>query len=192
MGATLLRAWSAPALVTRVEIDAAAKAVSAAENTDVSGLAAVEGGLAWTQGDRALPLPLSFEDAETDLAQRAGADLEALDRQPLVVRGLAAGRYELKIDGQAIGRFTEADLAAGVNVARLDTPMRGQSYRVKWSVADGHERQRVRRQLLAGAANDPAARAAAESLAAVDEAAQAQRSKDAVPPSRRYELVAVP
>ena len=192
MGATLLRAWSAPPLVTRVEIDAAAGTVVAAEGTDVSGLAAAEGGLAWTQADRALPLPLSFDDADTELAQRAGADLEGLDRQPLAVRGLAAGRYELKIDGQATGRFTETELAAGVNLARFDTPMRGQAYRVKWSVGDSHERQRVRRQLVAGAANDPAARAAAEALAAVDEAAQAQRSKDAVPQPRRYELVAVP
>jgi lysophospholipase L1-like esterase len=192
MGATLLRAWSAPALVTRVEIDAAAKTVSAAENTDVGDLAVVEGGLAWTQGDRALPLPLSFDDADTELAQRAGADLEALDRQPLVVRGLTPGRYELRIDGQANGRFTEAELAAGVNLARHGTPMRAQANPVKWSVGDGHERQRVRRQLLAGAANDPAARAAAEALAAVDEAAQVQRSKGAVPQPRRYELVAVP
>jgi lysophospholipase L1-like esterase len=192
MGATLLRAWSAPPLVTRVEIDAAARAVSAAENTEVGGLAAVDGGLAWTQADRSLPLPLSFDDAETELAQKAGADLEGLARQPLAVRGLAAGRYELRIDGQAIGRFTEAELAASVNIARFNTPMRGQAYPVKWSVGDSHERQRVRRQLLAGAANDPAARAAAEALAAVDEAAQAQRSKDAAPQPRRYELVAVP
>ena len=42
MGATLLRAWNAPALVARVEIDAAAKAVVAAENSEVSGLAAAE------------------------------------------------------------------------------------------------------------------------------------------------------
>ena len=38
MGAALLRAWNAPSLVTRVEIDAAARRVVAAENTEVSGL----------------------------------------------------------------------------------------------------------------------------------------------------------
>jgi lysophospholipase L1-like esterase len=92
MGATLLRAWSAPGLVTRVEIDAAGKRVVAAENTDVSGLVA-EGRVAWTQLDRALPLPLGFEDGETELAQRAGADIESLDREPLVVTGLASGRF---------------------------------------------------------------------------------------------------
>ena len=41
-----------------------------------------------------------FEDGETELAERAGADIEGLDQQTLVVTGLATGRHELKIDGQ--------------------------------------------------------------------------------------------
>jgi lysophospholipase L1-like esterase len=191
MGATLLRAWNAPGLVARVEIDAAARAVVAAENTEVSALAATEGGLSWTGLDRALPLPLSFEDGETELAEKAGADIESLDRQPLVVTGLPAGRYELKIDGQSSGTFADADLARGVNLARLWTPMRWQARAVKWSVAGGHEAQRLRRDLLAGAAKDPSLQAAAETLAARDEAAQKQRSVDATPKPRRYELTMV-
>ena len=151
--------------MARVEIDAATKAVVAAENAEVSGLAAVEGGLSWTQLDRALPLPLSFEDAETDLAQKAGAELESLDRQPLVVTGLAAGRFELKIDGQPVGTFADTELAKGVNLARYGTPIRWQAYAVKWSVGGGHEAQRVRRELLVGAAKDPSLQAAADTLA---------------------------
>jgi lysophospholipase L1-like esterase len=189
MGAALLRAWSAPALVTRVEIDAAARTVVAAENTEVSGLAAADGGLAWTQIDRALPLPLSYEDGETELAQRAGADLESLDRQPLVVTGLAAGRFELKIDGQPAGVFAAEELAKGVNLARLRTPMRGQAYSVKWSVGGGHEAQRVRRGLLVAAATDPALKATAESLAQHDEAEQKARREQATPRPRRFELI---
>jgi lysophospholipase L1-like esterase len=189
MGATLLRTWKAPPLVTRVAIDAASKAVVAAEGSEVGGLAATNGGLAWTQTDRALPLPLSFEDGETELAQKAGADLESLDRQPLVVTGLAPGRFELKIDGQSVGTFGDAELAKGVNLARFNTPMRGQAYSVKWSIGGGHEAQRVRRELLVAAANDPALRLAADALAARDEAVQKQRSVDATPKPRKYELV---
>ena len=191
MGATLLRAWSAPALVTRVEIDAAGQRVVAAENTDVSGLAATEGGVSWTQLDRALPLPLSFEDGETELAQKAGADIESLDREPLVVTGLASGRYELKIDGQSVGTFADAELAKGVNLARYRTPMRWQAYTVKWSVGGGHEEQRVRRELLVAAAKDPSLQAPADALATRDEAVQKQRSLEAIPKPRRYELVPV-
>ena len=190
MGSTLLRAWNAPALVARVAIDAAAKAVVAAENTEVSALTATEGGLSWTALDRALPLPLAFEDGETELAERAGADIEGLDRQPLVVTGLAAGRYELKIDGQSVHTFTDADLARGVNLARSRTPMRWQAYAVKWSVGSGHETQRLRRDMLVDAAKDLSLQAAAETLAARDEAAQKQRSVDATPKPRKFELAA--
>jgi lysophospholipase L1-like esterase len=190
MGATLLRAWHAPALVTRVAIDAAARRVMTAENTDVSGLVA-EGTVSWTQLDRALPLPLSVQDADTELAQRAGADVESLDQEPLVVAGLAPGRFELKVDGQSVGTFGDAELAKGVNLARYRTPMRGQAYGVKWSTEGGHETQRVRRELLVAAAKDPSLLAPADALAARDEVEQKQRSVDATPKARRYELVPV-
>ena len=165
----------------------------AAENTDVSGLAATEGGLSWTQLDRALPLPLSFEDGETELAQRAGADIESLDREPLVVTGLAAGRFELKIDGQSVGTFADAELAKGVNLARYRTPMRWQAYAVKWSVGGGHEAQRVRRELLVAAAKDPSLQA--RRRRARRPGRRPRRSSGPWtrrPKPRRYELVAGP
>ena len=188
MGATLLRAWNAPALVTRVAIDAAAKAATAAENSEVTGLAAAAGGLSWTQLDRALPLPLSFEDATTELAQKAGADLDGLDQEFLAVSGLAAGRYELKVDGQAAGTFTHADLAKGVNLARYNTPMRWQAFAVAWSAGDGHELQRLRRRLLVAADREPSLRSTIDALAAQDDADQKQRSEAAAPKPRKYEL----
>jgi xylan 1,4-beta-xylosidase len=188
MGAALLRGWNAPSLVTRVEIDAARLRVVAAENTDVSAFEATEGRLSWTQLDRALPLPLGFEDGEIELAQRAGADLESLDQQPLVVAGLRAGRFELRIDGQSIGTLTDAELAKGVNLARYNTPMRWQAYRVRWSVGDSHEVQRVRRRLLVAAEKDPSLRATAEALAKQDETAQDERRALATPQPRKYEL----
>ncbi len=188
MGAALLRAWNAPSLVTRVAIDAAAKAVAAAVNSEVTGLAAAAGGLSWTQLDRALPLPVSFEDATIELAQKAGADLDSLDQELLVVSGLPPGRYELKIDGQATGTFTEAELAKGVNLARHNTPMRWQAFAVAWSAGDGHELQRLRRRLLVAADKEPSLRATIDALAARDEAEQKQRSEAAVPKPRKYEL----
>ncbi len=189
MGATLLRAWNAPSLVSRVAVDAAAKTVIAAENAEVSGLAAAAGGLSWTQLDRALPLPLSFEDATVELAQKAGADLESLDRQLLVVSALAAGRFELKIDGQTVGTFTDAELANGVNLARHNTPMRWQAFAVAWSAGDGHDLQKLRRRLLVAAEKDPSLRATIDSLSAQDEAEQKARSEQATPKPRQYQLV---
>jgi hypothetical protein len=189
MGAALLRGWNAPALVTRVVVDAAARTAATAENTEVTGLAAAGDGLSWTQLDRALPLPVSFDDAKTDLAQKAGADLESLDRQPLVVAGLAPGRYELKVDGRTVGAFTEADLAKGVNLARLDTPMRSQGFSVVWSAESGHDLQHLRRRLLRLSEKDPSLRATADGLAAQDESEQRSRSDEARPKPREYRLV---
>jgi lysophospholipase L1-like esterase len=190
MGATLLRAWNAPSLVARVAIDAAAKTV-AAENADATGLAATAAGLSWTQLDRALPLPVSFEDATTELAQKAGADLEGLDQELLQVTALVAGRYELKIDGQTVGAFTDAELAKGVNLAHLNTPMRWQSFSVAWAAGDGHELQKLRRRLLVASEKDPSLRATIDALAAQDEAEQKQRSEAATPKPRKYELTPV-
>ena len=59
------------------------------------------------------------------------------------------------------------------------------------TVEGGHEAQRVRRELLV-AAKDPSLQAPADALAARDEALQKERSLDATPKPRRYELVPVP
>jgi hypothetical protein len=66
--------------------------------------------------------------------------------------------------------------------------MRWQAYTVKWSAGSGHEAQRLRRDMLGDADENPSLRAAADTLAARDEAAQKQRSVDATPKPRRYEL----
>jgi hypothetical protein len=108
------------------------------------------------------------------------------------VAGLAPGRHEVRIDGESVGAFADSDLAKGVNLARYRTPMRGQAYAVRWSVEGGQEAQRVKRELLVAAAKEPALQAAADTLAARDEAVQKQRSEDARPKPHRYELVGVP
>jgi len=188
MGATLLRAWNASGLVSRVELDAVG-AVIAAEKTAVNELVAEGGALRWTQLDEALPLPLSLDDADVALAQEAGAGLEGLDAEPLVVRGLAPGRYELRIDGQAVGTFGAGELAKGIDLAERNTPQRWQAYAVRWSVADSQELQRVRRRLLASTPASAQAKPAIEALTALDAAARKTRRESAQPKRRRYELL---
>jgi len=192
MGATLLRAWHAPGLVSRVAIDAAGPALASAERATVSGLAGAGGALSWTQADESLPLPLNYQDATVDLAQKAGADLESLDEQRLAVASLAPGRYELKVDGRSVATFTEVELAHGVNLARYNTPMRWQAYSVAWSTGDGHDLQLLRRRLLVASDADPALRVTADALAARDEVDQKVRSEQAQPKRRRFELVPAP
>jgi lysophospholipase L1-like esterase len=190
MGASLLRAWHAPSLVARVEIDAAKAAVTSSENASVTELSPAGGGLTWKETDQGLPLGLNFDDSNVDLAQKAGADLESLDSEPLVVTGLKPGRYELRIDGNPIGTFTAEGLAAGINLARYGTPMRQQAGQVGWGTDDGSKLQVVARRMAvsAGAGESGAAQAAA-ALAAHDEADQSKRSGYAVPQEQSFSVV---
>ena len=126
MAAALLKAWDAPAIVSAVEIDAAGKRVARAENAAVSGLE-VNGAIAWTELDRALPMPVDTKDPVIALAVRSSDFVQALNRQPLKVTGLSAERYLLKIDGEEVGGFSRSELAEGVNLSALPTPMARQS-----------------------------------------------------------------
>jgi lysophospholipase L1-like esterase len=127
MAAALLRAWNAPAVVSAVEIDGAKATVIRGENAEVSALSRAAEGLTWTQVDRALPLPVNMTDPVIALAVRSSDIERSLNWQPLKVTGLTAGRYGLRIDGQSAGSFTGEQLAAGVNLAMLSTPMAKQA-----------------------------------------------------------------
>lgn len=129
MAEALLKAWNAPALVTDVEIDAAGKRISHAENATLSDLE-IGSGLSWTQLDQALPLPINLENKETALVVQSSDLIQALDQEELRVTGLAPGRYALKIDGGEVGTFSSADFSAGVNLALLPTPMLKQAQAV--------------------------------------------------------------
>ena len=58
MAQALLEAWSAPAVVTRVEIDASGARVVESANTTVSELSARGQGVSWSQNDKSLPYPI--------------------------------------------------------------------------------------------------------------------------------------
>ena len=135
MAEALLKSWNAPALVTSVKIDAARRRVVQASNTEItavkSGQAKSGQVISWTQMDGALPLPVEWGDPTVALVLKSSDFTDALDQEMLQVTGLRlAARYTLKIDGQAVGDFTSGQLASGVNLAPLPTPMAQQARRV--------------------------------------------------------------
>ena len=65
------------------------------------------------------------------LAIRSSDVTEALNQQIVRVNGLASGRYVLTIDGAPVGTWSETELAQGVNLAILDTPMSRQAMDVR-------------------------------------------------------------
>jgi lysophospholipase L1-like esterase len=129
MAEALLKAWNAPATVSDVEIDAGRKEAARQVNARVTDLRFGKA-ITWTEMEEALPMPFDARDAGVALAVRASDFVEALDREPLAVRGLPAGTYTLSIDGEAVGHFTAEQLAGGVNLAVLPTPMARQAAEV--------------------------------------------------------------
>src|SRR2546426_9325603 len=129
MAAELLKSWHAPALVSAVEIDASTKKVVDAKKTSVSELKA-GAGISWTQIDEALPMPVDLNDPVVALAVKSSDFLQALNQQTLKVTGLSAANVDLKIDGDDMGSFTREQLAEGINLATLLTPMAKQAAEV--------------------------------------------------------------
>lgn len=164
MAQALLKAMGARAVVTAVTINAKKRSVSAAAHTAVSGLADNRGVLSWRQADRCLPMPVMslhenwpqfppiglWPAPAPDMARtnpvtaftiKLSGFMHALDREPLRVTHLTAAEYALRIDGKLMGTFSAAELAHGINLARLPTPMLAQAYKV---MALAWERTQVR------------------------------------------------
>ena len=129
--AALLDAWNAPALVSHVEITAGTPLLLHNRNTRVTGIRQQNGGISWDQEDEALPFPINMKDPVTALAVKSSDIVEKLNQQLLLVKlGLTAAKYTLKIDGEEVGTFAGEELARGINLAMLNTPMAKQAAEV--------------------------------------------------------------
>ena len=127
MAEALLESWKAPSVVSSVDIEDGK--VSQSEDTKITDLKAGPTALSWTQLDAGLPYPLDLTDASVQLVTDSSDFISALDQQILKVSGLQ-GRQTLSIDGKVVGTFGADELAAGINLATMDTPMKAQASRV--------------------------------------------------------------
>ncbi|MGC4043136.1 MAG: GDSL-type esterase/lipase family protein [Armatimonas sp.] len=145
MAAALLKAWNAPALVSRVSVDAGKKTVGQADNAKVSGLTKTGDSISWDQLDSALPMIVDPGDPVVALAIKSSDVTESLNQEPLKVTGLTPDkRYTLTIDGREVGDFTGAEWAQGINLATLPTPMAQQAMQVL-SLTRQHNDEHFRR-----------------------------------------------
>jgi lysophospholipase L1-like esterase len=194
MVASLLEAWGAAPTVTRVEIDAASAQVKDAANTAVSGLEA-KGSIRWTQKDEALPMPVPMNDPLMALAVTSSDFREKFNTQTLRVTGLDAPAYTLTINGRGVGApFTRESLAAGINLAELDTPMMRQAAQVHDLTIKRADIHNIRwRQVQLPLQTMLPARVAAveDNLDALDNDLAALQRATAQPASCLYELTPV-
>ena len=109
-----LKAQGAPALVSRIVVDAAAGRVAESANATVTGLAQKDGVWSFTALEQALPFPV--DPSAQEILELLPIEQE-LNQERVAVTGLAPGTYELLIDGGAVGRYTADEFAKGVNLA---------------------------------------------------------------------------
>lgn len=165
MAAAILKAWNAPAEVSSVTIDGHAAVVQQSSNASVDHLAADGSTLRWTETENALPLAFDINNAFQQKILLLTDIQKQLNQEPLRVTGLTPGNFTLTIDDQAVGVFSAADLAGGINLAEYHTPMRDQAQRVSWSISDRIKANQVHMSMMM---NEPANASAAQTNDAVE------------------------
>jgi hypothetical protein len=139
-----------------------------------------------------------YTNALTEMVLKDTDFYQLLDEEPLKIKGLEEGNYQLKINGQVVGAFSAKALHHGINLAEYDTPMLEQSYReqelvwkqIQWHFYAWHEIQLK----LSGNA-DPAVQQAMDALVTVLNSQQQdlvnQQHAAAMPQPMHYELIPV-
>jgi lysophospholipase L1-like esterase len=117
MAHTILTGLKAPAVVSDVEIDAAAKKVKPTDCT-VEDLTVASDCVSFQRKDKALPMPVQ-KDWLAILPYVN--ELKDLNYCGLKVTGLKGSKYVLTIDGKKVGEYTGEQLGEGVNVGNLNT-----------------------------------------------------------------------
>ena len=174
MAESLLKNWHASALVSAVIIDGLGAHVAASNNAEVTGLHKDARELRWTEQEKALPLPLPAPglDPVMDAVVHNSDLLQALDQETLTVTDLKPGNYALMIDGRTAGTLSAGDLAKGVNLATMETPMLDQARLVAFDTERKNALEGQRFELIRKepeAENSPTAKAMLQALpAAVD------------------------
>jgi lysophospholipase L1-like esterase len=125
MAYAFLRSQGLSPYVSRIELDASTGVATGLVNCTVVGVTRKGSGIGFDCREGALPFvpPPKAKDA-LGLVPFT----EDLNQQLFLVRGLAKGTYELKIDGEVIGCYSADEFKAGINLATVtNTPQYRQS-----------------------------------------------------------------
>jgi hypothetical protein len=113
MAFAILKGFGAPAEVSSATIDGGQGCVIASDGCSISRVKKTGPALEFTRLDKGLPLNLGLIGV---LSYRFVPIPDELNRYMLTVRDLAAGRYEVVADGRLVGKYSDLELAAGVNL----------------------------------------------------------------------------
>jgi lysophospholipase L1-like esterase len=133
MAASILKGLKAPALVSRLAIDAVKGAVTTAEGCTAT---IDKAGDAWavTRTDDRLPWGIP-EESRITLAIPGFTPLTDLNLYTLAVTGLPAGTYQLMSETNKLGSWSAVELAAGINLSTSPCPVVAQALALHAQVA---------------------------------------------------------
>ncbi len=101
-------------IVSQITVDAILGGpVAKGNNATIDHAACADGKLTFTALEAALPWVLPEDSKEGQQLARLG---HHFSNEKITVRQLPAGKYSFKIDGQEIGKYTEAQLSMGVEI----------------------------------------------------------------------------
>ena len=118
MAHTILVGLHAPAVVSDLEIDAAAQKATKATNCKADKIEGGADAVTFERTDDALPMPMQpgWRGILPYVDQ-----LKDLNYYGLKVSGLKAVKYTLAIDGKEVGTYTGGELDGGVNLGNLES-----------------------------------------------------------------------
>jgi lysophospholipase L1-like esterase len=117
--------------VAEMSIDGSRLRADRAANCHITNLAALGGqsGIRFDYLANSLPFPVDTVPRQWDNPQRQSDAIRLIpyysqfNREMLRIANLEKGQYELTIDGRAIGRWNDAELGEGINLAKMtNTP----------------------------------------------------------------------
>lgn len=122
MADAVMKAWHLNPVVSTVALSASKRSVLEARRTTITELAPAGSALAWDQQDQALPVPFDLDDPMMKFVL-AISDLASTDQEVLKVDDLPQNEYRLTIDNMTVGEFSAEQLAEGINLGLMKTPM---------------------------------------------------------------------
>lgn len=119
MAWAILKELGASALVSRVELDIAAKKI-VTNACWIEKFKFADGVVSFDRLDEALPMPI---DPAAEPVLKLAPILDDLNRYELKISGLVPGNYELSIDGESVGKASAEELGKGWNLAAKAGPV---------------------------------------------------------------------
>ncbi len=122
MASVILKALKAPADISSVTIDASVRAITSSDGCTVELQDSPPGIIRVTRTDRSLPWPIPKDPSVDAVLKIPGFDPgTSLNRLMFKIVGLKEDAYKLNLDGVMVGTWTNAELAAGVNMGMMKT-----------------------------------------------------------------------